>query len=67
MPCPPGGEPPAQRRAGARHADREAHGAGRELQELQQQGGLALRVRHGGQPALQGGPRHPGEGAGEGE
>ena len=37
------------------------------LQELQQQGGLALRVCHRGQPALQGGPCDPGEGAGEGE
>lgn len=65
--CPPGGESPAQRRAGASHADWTAHGAGCELQELQQQGGLAVRVRHRGQPALQGGPGHPGEGTSEGE
>lgn len=65
--CPPGCESAAQRGARPSHADRKTHGAGRQLQELQQQTGLDVRVRYRGKPALQGGPCHPGEGAGEGE
>ncbi len=50
--CVPGGEPAVQRGPGPRDADRQTHGARRQLQELQQQAGLDLRVRHRGQPAL---------------
>uniref|UniRef100_A0AAQ4RWU9 Yippee domain-containing protein n=1 Tax=Gasterosteus aculeatus aculeatus TaxID=481459 RepID=A0AAQ4RWU9_GASAC len=64
---PTGGEPPVQRGAGPSDADRQTHGEGRQLQELQQQVGLDLRVCDGGQSALQRGARHPGEGAGQGE
>ena len=41
---PTGGEPPVQRGAGQSDAHRETHGEGRQLQELQQQAGLDLRV-----------------------
>lgn len=65
--CIAGCESAAEWGARSSHANRKTHGAGRQLQELQQQIGLDVRVRHGGKPALQGRPRHPGEGAGEGE
>ena len=64
---PAGGEPAVQRGPGQGDAHRPAHGEGRQLQELQQQAGLDLRVCHRGQSAVQGGTRHPGEGAGSGE
>lgn len=63
----PGSEPSVQRGPGPGDADGPAHGARRQLQELQQQAGLDLRICHRGQPALQGGQSHPGEGAGPGE
>lgn len=62
-----GGEFTAQRGSRQSHADGTTHGAGRQLQKLQQQTGLDVRVRHRGESALQGGPRDPGAGAGEGE
>lgn len=62
-----GGEPAVQRGAGQSDAHWTAHGEGRQLQELQQQTGLDLRICHRGQSAVQGGPSHPGEGAGAGE
>jgi len=37
-----GGEPPVQRGAGQSDANRQTHGEGRQLQELQQQAGLDL-------------------------
>lgn len=64
---PPGCESAAERGARQSHANRKTHGARRQLQELQQQAGLDVWVCHRGKPALQGGPGHPGEGAGEGE
>lgn len=64
---PAGGEPAVQRGAGQSDAHWTAHGEGCQLQELQQQTGLDLRICHRGQSAVQGGPSHPGEGAGAGE
>lgn len=64
---PAGGEPAVQRGAGQSDAHWTAHGEGCQLQELQQQTGLDLRICHWGQSAVQGGPSHPGEGAGAGE
>ena len=58
--CVTGGEPEDERGDGPRDADWAPHGAGRLLQELRRQAGLDVRVRHRGQPALQGGPRHSG-------
>ena len=52
-----------QRCTSAADADGSPHRAGRLLQELQREAGLGLRVRHRGQPALQGGKGHPREGA----
>merc|ERR1712117_420815 len=56
-------QPQIQRRASAPDADGSPHRAGRLLQELQREAGLGLRVRHRGQPALQGGKGHSREGA----
>ncbi|CAB1343106.1 unnamed protein product [Coregonus sp. 'balchen'] len=61
------GEPAVQRGAGPCDADGQTHGARRQLQELQQQAGLDLRVCHRRQSALQGRPRHPRKGASKGE
>lgn len=60
---PAGGEPAIQRSARQSDAYGQAHGEGRQLQELQQQAGLDLRVCYRGQSALQRGTGHPGEGA----
>lgn len=65
--CVPGGQSAVQWSSGSGHAHGPPHGPGRELQELQQQTGLDLWVCHRGQPALQGGPRHPGASLGPGE
>ena len=53
---------PLQRRASAPDADGAPHCEGRLVQELQREAGLGVRVRHRGQPEVQGGQGHPGEG-----
>ena len=61
-----GGEPQDERGDGQGDAHWAPHGQRRVLQELRRQAGLDVRVRDRRQPAIQGGPRDPGESLGAG-